>query len=52
MFIYLFILRKRKRKSEQGRGRERGRERIPSSLRSVSTELHVGLDLMKYEIMT
>ena len=41
---------------EQGRSREKGRERerekIPSRLRTVSTESIVGLDLTNHEIMT
>ena len=32
--------------------RERGRERIPSRLHAVSTELNVGLELRNREIVT
>ena len=49
MIICLFL---RARESKQGRGRKRGRERIPSRLRSVSTEPDVGLELTNLEIMT
>ena len=50
---YLFILeRERVRVSEQGRGRERRRERIPSSLFTVSAESNVGLKPTNGEIMT
>ena len=42
----------RERESKQGRGRERGRERIPSRVLVVSTELDPGLDPMNPEIMT
>ena len=34
------------------REREKGRERIPNRLCAVSAEPHVGLKLMKREIMT
>ena len=54
-FIYLFWERERERAStrdcKQGWGRERGRERIPSSLHTVSIEPDVGLDPMNCEIM-
>ena len=36
----------------QGRGRERGRERISSSLCTVSAEPEVGLEVMNCEIKT
>ena len=39
-------------KGERERERERGRERIPSSLHTVSAEPGVGLELTKGEIMT
>ena len=35
-----------------GGGAERGRERIPSRLHAVSTELDTGIELMNPEIMT
>ena len=37
---------------EQVRGRERGRGRILSRFCAVSAQPNVGLDLMKYEIIT
>ena len=46
MFIYLFLKEtEREGERKQGRGRQR-RQRIPSRLRAISTELDVGLDLM------
>ena len=40
-------------RDEQGRGKETGRdgERIPSRLRTISTESNAGLELMNHEIM-
>ena len=38
--------------SEWKRGRERGRQKIPSRLRTVSTEPYAGLELTNCEIMT
>ena len=46
--FYLFILREH----EWGRGRERGKERIPSRLRTSSTELDAGIDPRNRAIMT
>ena len=46
--MYLFLLRER----EQDRGRERERERIPSRLRTASTEPVVGLELTNCKITT
>ena len=40
----------RMREHQWGRGRERGRERIPSRLRTVSTEPDMGLKLTDREI--
>ena len=48
LFSSLFILRERVGEGQ----RERERERIPSRLPMVSTEPHLGLDLMNHEIMT
>ena len=49
MFIYCVSVRGR----EQRRGqKEKERERVPSRLRTVSTELDAGLELMNREIMT
>ena len=42
----------REREREQGRVRQKGRERVPSRLHAVSTELDVGLELTNWEIMT
>ena len=47
---YVFILREKEH--NQGRGRERGRERIPSRLHTVSTELDTGLEPTNHKIMT
>ena len=46
---YLFL---RETESKWGRGRETGRERIPSSLCTVSTEPDAGLEPMTHDIMT
>ena len=35
-----------------GKGNERGRERIPSRLQTISTELKVGLKLTNHELET
>ena len=43
--------RERERESQKGRGRDRGRERIPSSLHTVSAEPNVGLKPTNHEIM-
>ena len=52
-FIFLmFIYFEREIECKQGRDSERGRERIPSSLCTVSTELDMGLKLTNQEIMT
>ena len=48
-FIYLCL---RDRESEQGKGKERGRDRIPSKLRTVSTEPDAELELTNLEITT
>ena len=49
---FLFILPARARAGGRGVGGQKERERITSRLHAVSTELFVGLDLMKLEIMT
>ena len=49
--IYLFLSEIETVQAGEGQ-RERGRERIPSGLHAVSTELEVGLKLMNREIMT
>ena len=51
MFVRVYIYFEKERKHEQGRGRERQRARIPSRLRTVSTEPHIGLELTRHEIM-
>ena len=38
--------------SRRGAERKGKRERIPSRLHTLSIEPHMGLDLMKHEIMT
>ena len=48
LFIYFWEKKRKKAKEVQ---RER-RQRIPSSLRAISTEPSVGLELMNCEIMT
>ena len=45
-------MRERETERVSGGGAERGRERIPSRLCTVSTELDVGLELITLEIMT
>ena len=56
-FNVLLIYFEREREStcagaSTGRGRGRGRERIPSRLRTASTEPDAGLELNNREIMT
>ena len=46
------LFRERETDSKRGRGRERGRERIPSRLRAVIADPHVGLEPMSREMMT
>ena len=48
--MHLFILREKEYK--QGRVREREREKIPSRLRTDSTEPNARVELKNYEIMT
>ena len=43
--IFMYVLQESERPCEQGRGRERRREKIPSRLYRVSTELDAGLEL-------
>ena len=45
-FKFIYFERERESERERGRGRERGRERIPSSLGTVSAKPDAGLDLM------
>ena len=49
--LFIYFERERERVSREGQ-RERERERIPSRLRTVSTEPHTGLELTNHEIMT
>ena len=49
--IYLFWGEKRAERVREGQ-RERERERLPSSLRTVSAEPGAGLKLMNREVMT
>ena len=51
-FKCLFIDFERERKSVWEEQRERVRERIPSRLHTVSTELNAGLNLTNCKIMT
>ena len=53
MLIFIFK-RERVRESKYARAQEgqREKERIPNRLHAVNAEPNVGLDLMKYEIMT
>ena len=49
------MLRERERERGQATSRagaERRRDKIPSKLYAISTELDAGLELMNYEIMT
>ena len=48
----MFILRERERMSRAGAEREKGRERIPSSLCTISAEPNAELEPMNREIMT
>ena len=50
--MHLFTLREGGRACEHGEGREKGRERIPSSLCTVSTEPDAGLNLRNCEVTT
>ena len=51
LFIYLFE-KEREKEHEQGRDREGGRQRIPSRLRSVSTEPYAGLEPMNPQVVS
>ena len=42
----------RERAHKTGRGRERRRERMPSRLRTVRAEPHMGLELTNHKVMT
>ena len=52
MFIYLLRGTSGEEQREREREREREKERIPSRLRTVSTEPDVGLEVTNHEIMT
>ena len=53
MFLMFFIFEEeRERESTSWGGAERGRKRTQSTLLGVSTEPHVGFELMNCEIMT
>ena len=51
IFLSLFIYFEKESMRRQERGRDRGKERILSSLRTVSTESHAGLKVTNCEIM-
>ena len=52
IFYLFFNLFLREREHKQGRGREKSRERIQSSICTISAELNAGLKLTNCEIRT
>ena len=52
IFKFIYFEREREQVLMGGTERERKRDRIPSRLHTVSTDLELGLELMNQEIMT